>query len=76
VVRSTSSRCSGSLRRRAQAALSRSYMKRKNQRGAGMAAMVRVQLPAGVPDAIAELVRRGSNGDGATSAGRCPLLDG
>ena len=49
VVRSTSSRCSGSLRRRAQAALSRSYMKRKNQRGAGMAAMVRVRLPAGVP---------------------------
>jgi hypothetical protein len=39
-----------------QAALSRSYMKRKNQCGAGMAATLRVRPPAGVPDAIRELV--------------------
>jgi hypothetical protein len=32
-VRSTSSRCSGSSRRRAQAALSRSYMKRRTSAG-------------------------------------------
>jgi hypothetical protein len=31
-------------------------MKRKNQCGAGMAATLRVRLPAGVPDAIRELV--------------------
>jgi hypothetical protein len=55
-VRSTSSRCSGSSRRRSQAALSRSYMKRKNQCGAGTAATLRVRLPARVPDAIHELV--------------------
>src|SRR5690606_27648108 len=40
-VRSTSSRCSGSSCRRSQAALSRSYMKRKNERGAGIAATLR-----------------------------------
>ena len=55
-VRSTSSRCSGSSRRRPQAALSRSYIKRKNQCGAGMAATLRVRLLAGAganPDARA-----------------------
>jgi hypothetical protein len=31
-------------------------MNRKNQRGAGMAAILRVRLPPGVPDAIRELV--------------------
>jgi hypothetical protein len=31
-------------------------MKRQNQRGAGTAATLRVRLPAGVPDAIRELV--------------------
>ena len=61
-VRSPSSRCSGSSRRRSQATLSRSYMKRKNQCGAGMAATLHVRLPAGVPDAIRELVV-GDNGD-------------
>jgi len=44
-----------------------------DSRGSGAgAAMVCVRLPAGVPGAIRELGRRGSNGDGATSAGRRP----
>ena len=39
----------GSSRPRPQAALSRSYTKRKNQRGAGMAATLTVRLTAGIP---------------------------
>ena len=50
-------------------------MKRKNQYGAGMAAMLRVRLPAGVPDAINELVV-GINGDGTTSVGDIRPLGG
>ena len=41
-----------------------------------MAAMARVRLPAGFPMRSVNWSAGGSNGDGRTSAGRCPLLDG
>jgi hypothetical protein len=60
-VRSTSSRCSGSSRRRSQAAVSRSYMKRKNHCGERTAATLRVRPYTGASPG--SLAASGVNGN-------------